>query len=218
VFVTAFYSFRMYFLVFHGEERFRHKPFPGEHDHATTTTATAMCTTPHESPWVVTAPLVLLAIPSVVIGFLTMAPMLFGDFFKDAITVDAAPPGDGRTGRRHFHGAGGDGAARVDHAAVLAGGGRRGHGLVFYLKAPAIPAAIDRALSPCARCSRTSTTWTGSTRTCWRRRARPWAPACGRAATRPDRRRADQRLGPRRRRAGRRGAAVQTGHSTGMRW
>ena len=34
VFVTAFYSFRMYFLVFHGEERFRHKPFPGEHDHA----------------------------------------------------------------------------------------------------------------------------------------------------------------------------------------
>ena len=46
--------------------------------------------TPHESPWVVTAPLVLLAIPSVVIGYLTIQPMLFGDFFKDAIVVDAA--------------------------------------------------------------------------------------------------------------------------------
>ncbi len=33
VFVTAFYSFRMFFLVFHGKERFHHKPFPGEHDH-----------------------------------------------------------------------------------------------------------------------------------------------------------------------------------------
>ena len=53
VFVTAFYSFRMYFLVFHGQERFHHKPFPGEHDHHDDGHAH----TPHESPWVVWLPL-----------------------------------------------------------------------------------------------------------------------------------------------------------------
>jgi len=85
VFVTAFYSFRMYFLVFHGAERYdqnpdaHHDDHHGDdhHDHA-----------PHESPWVVTVPLLLLAIPSVVIGYFTIDPMLFGDFFKDAIFVD----------------------------------------------------------------------------------------------------------------------------------
>src|SRR5581483_5727034 len=78
VFVTAFYSFRMYFLVFHGKERFHHHGgHHGEHAHE-----------PHESPWVVWLPLVLLAIPSVVIGYETIAPMLFGDFFKDAIFVN----------------------------------------------------------------------------------------------------------------------------------
>jgi NADH-quinone oxidoreductase subunit L len=92
VFVTAFYSFRMYFLVFHGKERFdqipahEHDPSeePDPHHHQDEHH------TPHESPWVVTAPLLLLAFPSVVIGFLTIAPMLHGDFFKDAIFVDAA--------------------------------------------------------------------------------------------------------------------------------
>jgi NADH-quinone oxidoreductase subunit L len=91
VFVTAFYSFRMYFLVFHGKERYdqapahdghdpAEEPDPHHHhdDHAK----------PHESPWVVTAPLVLLAIPSVVIGFLTIQPMLYGEFFKDSILVN----------------------------------------------------------------------------------------------------------------------------------
>ena len=93
VFVTAFYSFRMYFLVFHGKENFHHKPFPGEHDHHDDhgdDHGHGHAHTPHESPWVVTLPLVLLAIPSVLIGFATMAPMLVGDFFKDAITIDAA--------------------------------------------------------------------------------------------------------------------------------
>jgi NADH-quinone oxidoreductase subunit L len=84
VFVTAFYSFRMYFLVFHGKERYdqnpdaHHDKHHGHDDHHE----------PHESPWVVTVPLVLLAIPSVVIGFMTIGPMLFGDFFKDAILVN----------------------------------------------------------------------------------------------------------------------------------
>ncbi|HNT37508.1 MAG TPA: NADH-quinone oxidoreductase subunit L [Rubrivivax sp.] len=142
VFVTAFYSFRMYFLVFHGEERFRHKPFPGEHDHH------GHVHVPHETPPVVWVPLVLLAVPSVVIGFLTMAPMLVGDFFEDSIVVDAA---------RH-----GAMAEVVKHAGHPVEMGLHGFvGLpfwlalagvvtawVFYLKAPAIPAALDKALKP----------------------------------------------------------------------
>ena len=86
VFVTAFYSFRMYFLVFHGKERFDQNPdahHGDHHDHHATDHS------PHESPWVVTVPLILLAIPSVVIGFLTIQPMLFGEFFKDAIFVNS---------------------------------------------------------------------------------------------------------------------------------
>jgi NADH-quinone oxidoreductase subunit L len=107
VFVTAFYSFRMYFLVFHGEERFHHKPFPPEDDHATTPRHDDdhHVHTPHESPWVVTAPLMLLAVPSVVIGFMTIQPMLFGDFFKDAIFVDAASTRRWPSWPKQFHGA-----------------------------------------------------------------------------------------------------------------
>jgi NADH-quinone oxidoreductase subunit L len=88
VFVTAFYSFRMYFLVFHGEEHFHHKPVPPETDDAHAAHGDE-AHAPHESPWVVTLPLVLLAIPSVLIGYLTIGPMLHGDFFRDSIFVDA---------------------------------------------------------------------------------------------------------------------------------
>jgi NADH-quinone oxidoreductase subunit L len=88
VFITAFYSFRMYFLVFHGKERFDQNP-DSHHGHGHDGGHGAPSNHPHESPWVVTLPLVLLAIPSVVIGFMTVGPMLFGDFFKDAIFVNA---------------------------------------------------------------------------------------------------------------------------------
>jgi NADH-quinone oxidoreductase subunit L len=71
VFITALYSFRLFFLVFHGKERV-------DED------AKAHL---HESPWVVTLPLVLLAIPSLVIGWPTIGPMLFGDYFGSAIFV-----------------------------------------------------------------------------------------------------------------------------------
>ena len=89
VFITAFYSFRLYFLVFHGKERYEQNP-DAHHDdhhggHGEKHDDQHM---PHESPWVVTVPLVLLAIPSVVIGFITIQPMLFGDFFKSVITVN----------------------------------------------------------------------------------------------------------------------------------
>jgi NADH-quinone oxidoreductase subunit L len=96
VFVTAFYSFRMYFLVFHGEERFGK---PQHHSHGHDSDAhdedhddhhahgLAPGQKPHESPFVVTFPLIMLAIPSVIIGYLTIGPMLFGDFFKGVIVV-----------------------------------------------------------------------------------------------------------------------------------
>lgn len=149
VFVTAFYSFRMYFLVFHGEERFHHKPFPPEDDHAHDGHGDDHhAHTPHESPWVVTAPLILLAVPSVVIGFLTIQPMLFGDFFKDSIFVDLARHPAMKDLAEHWHGA----AAMALHGLqtlpfwlALAGVVTA---WVFYLKAPQIPAAIDRALKP----------------------------------------------------------------------
>jgi NADH-quinone oxidoreductase subunit L len=73
VFVTALYSFRMFFLVFHGEERFD--------DHTRSHL--------HESPKVVTVPLILLAIPSVVAGYV-IGPVLFGDYFGSAIVVSEA--------------------------------------------------------------------------------------------------------------------------------
>ena len=92
VFVTAFYSFRMYFLVFHGEARWgqaghghghdAHDAHAGDHHHGL-----AAGEKPHESPAVVTIPLVLLAIPSVLIGLYTVGPMLFGDYFKGVIAV-----------------------------------------------------------------------------------------------------------------------------------
>ncbi len=71
VFVTSFYSFRLLFMTFYG------KPRMDEH------TLKHL----HESPWVVTLPLVLLAIPSLVIGFMTMEPLVFGDYFANAIKV-----------------------------------------------------------------------------------------------------------------------------------
>jgi NADH-quinone oxidoreductase subunit L len=147
VFVTAFYSFRMYFLVFHGEERFRHKPYPGEHDHPDEH-GHAHVHVPHESPAVVWVPLVLLAIPSVVIGGMTMAPMLVGDFFKDSIFVDAARhPGMAAVAEHAGHA-----VAMAVHGFQtlpfwLALGGVFTAWL-FYLKAPAIPAAFDRVLGP----------------------------------------------------------------------
>jgi NADH-quinone oxidoreductase subunit L len=87
VFVTAFYSFRLYFLVFHGNERFDQNP--DSHDAHAHDDHHGDSSEPHESPWVVTVPLLLLAIPSVLIGFMFIEPMLFGDFFKGVIFVDA---------------------------------------------------------------------------------------------------------------------------------
>jgi NADH-quinone oxidoreductase subunit L len=146
VFVTAFYSFRMYFLVFHGKERYDQNPDAhhghddhghGDHHHS-----------PHESPWVVWLPLVLLAIPSVVIGFMTIEPMLFGEFFKDAIVVDGARHHAMKELAEAFHGP----VAMALHALNTAPFWLALAGVVtawyMYLINPAVPAAIGRGLRP----------------------------------------------------------------------
>jgi NADH-quinone oxidoreductase subunit L len=142
VFVTAFYSFRMYFLVFHGEERFRHKPFPGEHDHHDDHRKHHEPHVPHESPWVVTAPLILLALPSVFIGYWTIGPMLHGEFFKDSIIVNAAAHPAMQELGKEFQGA----LAMATHGLMTLPFWLALAGVVvawfFYLKQPSIPAAI----------------------------------------------------------------------------
>ncbi len=141
VFVTAFYSFRMYFLVFHGKERFDQDPHAhhDEHGHSHA---------PHESPWVVTLPLVLLAIPSVCIGYFTMDFMLFGDFFKDAITVNHATHPAMTELKEAFHGP----LAMAEHALTslpfaLAMGGVL-TAFYMYMVHPAVPAFIQRRVAP----------------------------------------------------------------------
>jgi NADH-quinone oxidoreductase subunit L len=125
VFVTALYSFRMFFLVFHGEER----------------TSSKTRAHLHESPWVVTGPLIVLAFFSAVIGWVTMGPVLFGGFFGDAIVV--APQHDvlAQLGE-NFHGS----AAFILHAAAgpviwLAFAGVA-VAWYLYLKRPELPAII----------------------------------------------------------------------------
>src|ERR1700682_2603398 len=89
VFITALYTFRMFFMTFHGKERMDHHT----QEHL------------HESPWVVTVPLILLAIPSALIGWFTVKPMLFGGYFDGAIHVLPANDVLGRLGEE-FHGSG----------------------------------------------------------------------------------------------------------------
>ncbi len=150
VFVTAFYSFRMYFLVFHGKERFHQGHTHGNepdahyghggaaHDGAHGQGHGAQ---PHETPWVVTGPLLALALPSLAIGYMTVESMLYGDFFGRAIYVSDRHQVMHEL-NQHFHGA----AAMGLHAVVtlpfwLAVAGV-GLAAFFYLKRPDIPAAI----------------------------------------------------------------------------
>ena len=142
VFVTAFYSFRMYFLVFHGKERFGHGN--AHHDHHDDHHGHGG--TPHESPWVVTLPLIALAIPSLLIGFFTIAPLEFGGFFGEAIRI--APEHKAMEEMaREFHGP----VAMVIHSLstlplwlAIAGVALS---WFFYLKRPDIPARIKSTFS-----------------------------------------------------------------------
>jgi NADH-quinone oxidoreductase subunit L len=164
VFVTAFYSFRLVFMTFEGPERFAsaghhdghepaaaqsdtdagHEPDPHAHDghehdghHGK----------PHESPWVVTLPLVLLAIPSLFIGWFTIGPVLFGDYFGGAITVLPQHDVLGRIGEE-FHGPGAflvhaltsSAAVYLALLGVLAA-------WFLYIKRPDLPGVIAAKLS-----------------------------------------------------------------------
>jgi len=90
VFVTAFYSFRLYFLVFHGKEKWRMIKHDAHHDSHEDHHGLTPHDDPHEPGWVVKLPLILLAIPSFFIGYIAIEPMLFGNFFNDVILVDNA--------------------------------------------------------------------------------------------------------------------------------
>ena len=122
VFVTALYTFRLIFMTFHGPERFAHAGVSAHggdaaahdphavhdphlpHDlHASHRRHGAHDHKPHESPWVVTVPLILLAIPSVIAGYYTVGPVLFGDYFGQSIFVLEANNVVGEVARE-FHG------------------------------------------------------------------------------------------------------------------
>ena len=162
VFVTAFYSFRMYFLVFHGKERFDQNPdahHDAHHDDKHDDSHDAHAShddhshhhashKPHESPWVVTLPLVLLAIPSVFIGYFTIKPMLHGGFFKDAIFINAEKHKALEAMGEEFHGA----WAMAVHALttmpfILAVAGVA-LSYYMYMVNPALPTAIKRICQP----------------------------------------------------------------------
>lgn len=137
VFVGGLYSFRLVFFAFHGKERWKeaHHDGHGAHghdDHGHGSHA------PHESPWVVTVPLVLLAIPSVFAGWLAIDAMLYGGYFGSSI----APSATMAAMKAEFHGPG----AMVLHAFTtlpfwLALGGAA---LAFflYVMRPDLPAVI----------------------------------------------------------------------------
>ena len=155
VFVTAFYSFRMYFLVFHGEERFGkdyHDEHHGDHDDEEAAAdhhhGLAPGQKPHETPWVVWLPLVALAIPSLLIGFVTIEPMLHGDWFGSAVYIN-----------HEIHPAMEELSHEFDGAVKMAIHGFTSlpfflamSGVVlawfFYLVKPEIPAAIARTFRP----------------------------------------------------------------------
>lgn len=165
VFVTAFYSFRLYFLVFHGEEKWRHAKHD-DHAHPAHTDAQhndahhdddhahddehhhglGPNDNPHEPGWVVTLPLALLAIPSLVIGYIALEPMLYGDFFKSVIFVNPEAHPAMEHLAHHYHEFMHSPAGMAIHGFTslpffLAASGVLLSWL-FYMKRPDIPAAI----------------------------------------------------------------------------
>jgi len=185
VFITAFYSFRMYFLVFHGKERFGQAHAHDDHahgdashrhdDHKQAIAAghghgdphalhdsdahfeeeeddhghhgLAPGQKPHESPLVVTLPLILLAIPSVVIGFFTIGPMLFGDFFKGVIFVGENHPAMEELAHE-FHGAAAMGIHSFTTLPLWLAIAGVAAAYYCYMINPRVPAAFYKALKP----------------------------------------------------------------------
>jgi NADH-quinone oxidoreductase subunit L len=142
VFVTAFYSFRMYFLVFHGKERFdthahddHHHGHDGHGHHGGV---------PHESPLVVTIPLILLAIPSLLIGYFAIQPMLFGDYFHGAIFINNELHPAMEELKAEFHGSAGMALHSLTSLPLWLAISGVALSWFFYMKRPDIPAAIKQ--------------------------------------------------------------------------
>ena len=149
VFVTAFYSFRLYFMVFHGKNRWREASHDdhaqddhGEHH------GLGPNDSPKESPWVVTLPLVLLAIPSVLVGYVAIEPMLYGSFFDGVITVDAAKHPTMTVLADGFHGAWNMVVHALTTLPILLSLLGVVVAYVFYMVTPAVPGKIASAFKP----------------------------------------------------------------------
>lgn len=146
VFITAFYSFRLYFLVFHGKEKWREeKPHAhDDHDHHGLTPNQ----NPHEPGWVVKLPLILLAIPSVFIGYIAIEPMLFGSFFNNVISVNTEAHSSMMHLTHHFHEILHTPAGMALHGFLTLPFALAAFGVVlswfFYMKRPDIPATIQQ--------------------------------------------------------------------------
>jgi NADH-quinone oxidoreductase subunit L len=149
VFVTAFYSFRLYFLVFHGSEKWRHHKHDAHHDDDSHDQHHGLAPTdePQEPGWVIKLPLILLAIPSLLIGYIAIEPMLYGSFFKGVIFVDSAAHPAMYELTHHWHTVFHSAAGMALHGLmtlpfVLAASGV-GLAWFFYMKRPDIPAKIQ---------------------------------------------------------------------------
>lgn len=140
VLVTSFYSFRLLYLTFHGSPRYKVDHSAGDHppdgvlQHA-----------PHESPWVVTVPLVLLAIPSVLIGYFTIKPVLFGGWLGDAIKVAESNDVVSEIGRE-FHGAAAMGLHALGTAPFLLMLSGFVLATIIYLVRPSLADSLQRRL------------------------------------------------------------------------
>jgi NADH-quinone oxidoreductase subunit L len=172
VFVTAFYSCRLMWLTFHGKPRWAQADAHGHDDHAHDAHAATHPDVhakhdhethhepdvadhshehgggePHESPWVVTLPLILLAIPSVLIGLLTVVPLIFGNGFGSAIFIGEAHNVIPEL-REEFHDVwtfAGHALATPVFWLVVAG---VASSYVLYIVRPEWPAKIDAKLKP----------------------------------------------------------------------
>lgn len=167
VFITAFYSFRMFFLVFHGKARYGSEPHaPAAHSLAPASVAVVAsslstsashaphhdeahhdhpASEPHESPWVITAPLIVLAVPSLIAGALLIGPMLFDGWFDGAIRV-APEHGVIAHIAEEFHGAWNLGLHAFTTLPFWLAIAGVVCAAVFYLRQPAWPKALAARL------------------------------------------------------------------------
>jgi NADH-quinone oxidoreductase subunit L len=153
VFVGGFYSFRLVFFAFHGKERFRESAAHdghGHEEHGHVAAGHHGTPEPKESPWVVTVPLILLAIPSVIAGWAMVGAALFGNYFGAALFVAPEHPAIAKMAAE-FHGPLGmvlHGLATPPFWLALAGAGTAWY---LYIVRPHLPAAIKRKSGVLAR-------------------------------------------------------------------